>query len=98
MMLAVLKGLGFNSVSPVFQRLGSCPACNRVVEGVILSLGACTALPLATQFSFYKLMLILSCVQTLASSTDKPNRELGVVFGLKFQPYGLLMYCNGFFF
>ena len=83
MMLAVFKGRGFNMVSPMFQHLGSCLACNEVVESVTLILGACTTLPLAMQFSFYKLMLILSYVQTLTSSMGKPGRELGVVFGFK---------------
>ena len=65
--------------------------CDRVVDLGNFELGNLSSYIFGYALYFYMLMLVLFCVQTLASSMGIPGRELGVVFGFKVHPFGLLM-------
>ena len=69
---------------------GSYPTCNKVDDGETLSLETYLTSFLAMQF-LVRCYWVLFKFQTLASMMGRPDCELGVVFGLKFQPYGLFM-------
>ena len=76
--------------------MGSSLTCNRVVDWGNSELGNLSSFAIVSAISFYKLMLVFILFTTLASSMGNPSHELGVVFGFKVQPSGLLMSCNGF--
>ena len=81
-MLAVFEGLWLQTGKPWVQQMGSCPACNRVVDGETLSLEACPVSPLDILFSFLKMYLVLLYLQTLAMSLGCLSLEMGVVISL----------------
>ena len=83
MLLTVFVARGSKLVSSGFQRKDSSFTCDKVVDLGNSELENLSSFIFGYAVSFYKLMLVLLCVQTLASLMGIPGRELGVVFGFK---------------